>query len=164
MPILCILCYNGSLVTWTVVSLTAAKCKHFILSMSGFAFSYTVNMFILMILYFCLSPEQFCHIIVRIWKIENHVQEHVPRRKHSSSVAIQLQPCKHACFRSNYVATAVVQLLISRSLPNNRFTYHIIILFTLISPVWSTSWSPKISCCMHATCPFTSSCFMSLAQ
>jgi hypothetical protein len=36
-----------------------------------FAFSYTVNMVILMILYdFCLLPEQFCYIIVYVRKVE----------------------------------------------------------------------------------------------
>jgi hypothetical protein len=48
MPILRILCYNGSLVTWTVISLTAASSY---ISMSGFALSYVASMFILMILY-----------------------------------------------------------------------------------------------------------------
>jgi hypothetical protein len=43
MLILLILCYNGSLVTWTVVSSTAAKCKPLIFSMSGFALSYKVK-------------------------------------------------------------------------------------------------------------------------
>jgi hypothetical protein len=43
MPNLRILCYNGSLVIWTVVSLTAAKLKPFVFSMSGFFFSYTAN-------------------------------------------------------------------------------------------------------------------------
>jgi hypothetical protein len=39
MSILRILCYNGSFVTWTVVSLTTAKFKPLIFSMSGFALS-----------------------------------------------------------------------------------------------------------------------------
>jgi hypothetical protein len=74
MPILRILCYNSSLVTWTVVSLTTAKLKPPIFSMSSFAFSYNVNMFIFMILCdFCLLPAQFCYIIVRThtegWKM-----------------------------------------------------------------------------------------------
>jgi hypothetical protein len=34
-----ILCYNGSLVTWTVVSLTTAKFKPLIFSMPGFVLS-----------------------------------------------------------------------------------------------------------------------------
>jgi hypothetical protein len=55
MPFLRTLCYNGSLVTWTVVNLTTDKFKPRIFSMSGFALSYTANMFILMMLYdFCL--------------------------------------------------------------------------------------------------------------
>jgi hypothetical protein len=63
MPMLRILCYNGSLVIWTVVSLTTAKFKPLIFCMSGFTFSYTANMF--MISYdFWLSPTQYCYIIV----------------------------------------------------------------------------------------------------
>jgi hypothetical protein len=57
MPILYILCYNGKLVTGTVVGLTTAKFKPLISSMSGITLSYTANMFILMILYgFSLFP------------------------------------------------------------------------------------------------------------
>jgi hypothetical protein len=58
MPVLRILCYNGNLATWTFISLmTTTKFKPLIFSMSGFALSYTANMFILMILYdFCLLP------------------------------------------------------------------------------------------------------------
>jgi hypothetical protein len=72
MPVLYILCYNGSLVSWTVVSLTAAKFKPL---MSAFYLSYAANMFILMILCnFCLLPEQICYIIVYIGKTESGVQ------------------------------------------------------------------------------------------
>jgi hypothetical protein len=75
MPILRILCYNGSLVTWTVVRLTTAKFIPLIFFMSDFNLSYTANMFILMILYdFCLSLAQFCYIIVYIRKVEICVQ------------------------------------------------------------------------------------------
>jgi hypothetical protein len=75
MPILRILCYNGSSVPWTVVSLTTAKFKPLIFSVSGFAVSYTANTFILMILYdFCLLPVKFCCIIVYIRKVESYVQ------------------------------------------------------------------------------------------
>jgi hypothetical protein len=75
MPILRILCHNGSLVIWTVVSLTTAKFKSLIFSISGSALSYTANAFILMILYdFCLSPAQVCYIIVHIRKVESSVQ------------------------------------------------------------------------------------------
>jgi hypothetical protein len=50
-----ILRYNGSLVIWTVVSLTVTEFKSFVFSMSGFALSYDANIFILMILCdFCL--------------------------------------------------------------------------------------------------------------
>jgi hypothetical protein len=41
MPILRILCYNGTLVTWTVVSFTTAKCKPVIFSVPGFTLSCT---------------------------------------------------------------------------------------------------------------------------
>jgi hypothetical protein len=70
-----ILCYNGRLTTWTVVSLTKAKFKPLMFSIPGFAFTYTANMFILMILYdFRLSLEQSCYIIVYIRKAESCVR------------------------------------------------------------------------------------------
>jgi hypothetical protein len=75
MPNLGTLWHNGSLVIWTVVSLTTAKFKRLIFSVSAFTLSYKVNIFILMILYdFCLSPESFCYIIVYIRKVESCVQ------------------------------------------------------------------------------------------
>jgi hypothetical protein len=75
MPVLCILFYNGSWVTWMVLSLTTAKFKPLIFSVSGFALSYTMNMFILIILYdLFMSRAQFCYIIVYMGKIESHVQ------------------------------------------------------------------------------------------
>jgi hypothetical protein len=75
MPILRILYYNGSLVTWPVVSLTTAKFKPHILSVSGFPFSYTTNMFILMILYdFCLLPAHFYYIILYKGNVKSRVQ------------------------------------------------------------------------------------------
>jgi hypothetical protein len=75
MPILRILCYNGSVVTWTVVSLTTAKFKPLVFSVPGFVLSYAANMFILMVLCdFCLFPAQFCYIIVYTRKVENRVQ------------------------------------------------------------------------------------------
>jgi hypothetical protein len=68
--ILLILSYNGSL-----VSLTAAKFNPLIFSLSGFAFSYDANMFILMILYdFCLLPAQFLYIVVNTWEVESRVE------------------------------------------------------------------------------------------
>jgi hypothetical protein len=73
MPVLFILCYNGSLVTWTVVSLIAAKFKpHFFVP--NFALSYAANMASLMILHeLCLLPTRFCCIIVYIRKFESRV-------------------------------------------------------------------------------------------
>jgi hypothetical protein len=45
--ILRISCYNGGLVTWTVLSLTTAKFKPLVFSLCGFALSYSANIFIL---------------------------------------------------------------------------------------------------------------------
>jgi hypothetical protein len=76
-PILRILCYNGSLVTWTAVSLTTTKFKPLIqvFSMPGFTLSYIANMFILIILYdLCFLPAKFCHIIIYIRKVESRMQ------------------------------------------------------------------------------------------
>jgi hypothetical protein len=42
MSVLLILCYNGSLVTWTVISLTASKFKPHIFSVPGFALPYKI--------------------------------------------------------------------------------------------------------------------------
>jgi hypothetical protein len=50
--------------------------------------------------------------------------QHVPRVKHCSSVAVKLLPWNHICLRSRYIATAVLVLLISRSLPSNGSTCH----------------------------------------
>jgi hypothetical protein len=75
-PILRILCHKGSFVTWTVVSLTAAKSKPLTCSVSGFALFCAANMFILMILYDnCLLLAQFSYIIVYILKVESRVQQ-----------------------------------------------------------------------------------------
>jgi hypothetical protein len=49
--------YNGSLVTRTVVCLTAAKYKPLVFSVTGFALSNGANIFIIMILHdLCLLP------------------------------------------------------------------------------------------------------------
>jgi hypothetical protein len=72
-PILHILCYNGSLVTWTIVSLTIAKFKLLIFSMFGFALLCTANMFMLMIL--CV----LCYVMLRptasrpVWVSSTHL-------------------------------------------------------------------------------------------
>jgi hypothetical protein len=82
MPTLRILCYNGSLVTSTVISLTTAKFKCLIFSMSGFALSYTENMFILIILYdFCWLPAQFYYVNLYIRKVEWLIQVKVQSSK-----------------------------------------------------------------------------------
>jgi hypothetical protein len=56
-PIISRSCYNSSLVTWTVVCLTAPKFKPLIFPVSGFVFSNVANVCIFMILDdFCLLP------------------------------------------------------------------------------------------------------------
>jgi hypothetical protein len=93
MPLVLILCYNGRLVTWTVVSLTTAKFKPITFSTSGFALSYADTMFILMILYdFCLLPAQFCCTIVYIRKVKSRVQ-----------IADRCAPCKFSRGAQNLV-------------------------------------------------------------
>jgi hypothetical protein len=54
-PIINFSCYNGCLLTWTVVCLTAAKFKSLIFLVPGFALSNVANIFIFMILYKQLS-------------------------------------------------------------------------------------------------------------
>jgi hypothetical protein len=70
MSILLILCYNGSLVTWTVISFTAAKFKLLIFFVPGFAVSYAANMFILMILFLLVACTilLYNHIHMEGWK------------------------------------------------------------------------------------------------
>jgi hypothetical protein len=73
--IMAILFYSISLVTWAVLSLTAAKFKPLIPSEPGFSISYPTNTLILMILYnFCLLPAQFRYITLYILKGESGVQ------------------------------------------------------------------------------------------
>jgi hypothetical protein len=56
-PIISSSCYNGSLSTWTVVCLTAAKFKPLIFPVSGFTLFNVANICIFMISYdFCLLP------------------------------------------------------------------------------------------------------------
>jgi hypothetical protein len=68
---LLVLRYDGSLFAWTVVSLTASKFKPLIFSMSVFALTYTVNMFILMTNGFRKGPQNTYVLILRhdAWKI-----------------------------------------------------------------------------------------------
>jgi hypothetical protein len=63
------------LITWTDISFTTAKFNPLIFSVYGIALFYTVNMFILMILYdFCMLPTHFCYIIVYTRKVESCMQ------------------------------------------------------------------------------------------
>jgi hypothetical protein len=61
MPILFTLRYNGSLVTWTIVSLTATKFKHSAFSVSGFALPYAANIVIVMIFYDFWSESELLY-------------------------------------------------------------------------------------------------------
>jgi hypothetical protein len=102
MPILFILCYNGSLVTWMVVSLTTTKFKPLIFSVSGFALTYVMNIFMLMDPW--LLPAKFCYIIIYIQKVEDRVEI-------SDSVHFgNFQWCKELCF-------AVIAILRAKCLP-----------------------------------------------
>jgi hypothetical protein len=74
MPDLFNLGYNGSIVTWTVVSLTAAKFQPLIFSVSGLALSYPTNIVVMILYVLCLLPAQFFHIIVYVRKVESHVE------------------------------------------------------------------------------------------
>jgi hypothetical protein len=69
-----ILLYYGSLDTWTVVHMTAAKFNPLIFSVSGFALSNAANISIFMILYgFCLLPAWVCHVIINIRNLESEL-------------------------------------------------------------------------------------------
>jgi hypothetical protein len=58
---------NDSLVTWTVIHMTASKFKPLIFSVSGFALSNVSNIFIFMILDdFSLLPAWFCYLIINV--------------------------------------------------------------------------------------------------
>jgi hypothetical protein len=91
------LCCNGSLVTWTVVSLTSAKFEPHIFSVMGFALSSISNIWIMMISYdFCVLPPWFCYEIVNVWSFEKHVQ-----------IADQCAPWKSATGVENLVLHAL---------------------------------------------------------
>jgi hypothetical protein len=71
---------NDSLVTWTVIHMTAAKFKPLIFSVLGFALSSVANIFIFMILDdFCLLPAWFCYVIVnvRYWTAVSQSQSYI---------------------------------------------------------------------------------------
>jgi hypothetical protein len=95
--VLLILCFNGRLVTVTVVSLTATKFKPHIFSACRFTLSYAVHMFIIMILYdFYLLPAQFCYIVIYLQKVESRVQ-----------IMDWCAPWKIFCFAENPVLWAL---------------------------------------------------------
>jgi hypothetical protein len=77
--------YNDSLVTWTVVHMTASKFKHLsVFSVSGFALSNITNNCIFMILDdFCLLPAWFCYVIINVRYMENlmHIVNRCALRK-----------------------------------------------------------------------------------
>jgi hypothetical protein len=107
MLILRILCYNGSLVAWTVVSFTIAKFKPLILYMPGFTMFYTANMFIFMILYdFSLLPA--CPIL-----LYNHILTeglNLCANRWPVCTLENFQWCVEPCFRC-------ATILIDRCLP-----------------------------------------------
>jgi hypothetical protein len=104
MLMLCILCYNGSLVIWKVVSLTNVKFSPLIFYMSGFALSYTTNVFILMILYdFYLLTAQFCLISVYIYIYNGRLKVVCKSQTsaHLGKFPMMLRPlfCRHCNFK-----------------------------------------------------------------
>jgi hypothetical protein len=79
------------------LSLTTAKFKPLIFSMSGFVLSYPANMFILMILHdFCLLPAQFYYAVVYIQRVESRVQ-----------ITDRRSPCKISNSAENLVLQAL---------------------------------------------------------
>jgi hypothetical protein len=105
------LCYNGSLVTWLVVSLTTAKFNPLIFSMYWFTLSYAANMFILMILYdFCLFPAQFCYMYNHI-----HMEDWKLRINPGSMCNLKdFQWCGEPCFAGTAILRGSCLLLIPR--------------------------------------------------
>jgi hypothetical protein len=67
-------------------------------------------------------PASLDWLSITVLLITSRYRQH---RKHHSCCCFQLPMCKHACLWSCYMVMAVVQLLISRSLPSNGFTCHI---------------------------------------
>jgi hypothetical protein len=87
MSILHILCYNSSLVTWTVVSLITAKFKPIIFSVSGFALSCASNKFILMIIY--IGPhwkQSLQHFLIFVFLVFVAAEVCLPSRCVASGV------------------------------------------------------------------------------
>jgi len=66
--------FNDTLVTWTVISLTAAKFKPRVLPVHGFDLSYVANSCISVILDdYCLLPAQLCNKNTEVRNVESHV-------------------------------------------------------------------------------------------
>jgi hypothetical protein len=66
-PVLSSSRYNGSLVTWTVVLLTAAKFKPLVFSVPGFAMSNIANICILCALENCQWCGEPCFAVCNAW-------------------------------------------------------------------------------------------------
>jgi hypothetical protein len=140
MSILRILCYNGSLVTWTAVSLTTAKFKPLILSFSGSPCPTREHVhshdFIWLLLVACtillhnrIHRENWKPCATRgpVYTLENfkYCGETCPvyssaartaQKSHLLTVAVQLLPWEHVYLRSRYSVTVVLHLHIPRSL------------------------------------------------
>jgi hypothetical protein len=125
MSILRILCYNSSLVPWTVVRLTTAMFKPLIFSWPGFNLSYTTNIFILMSLYdFWLLPAQVLYNRKMGLLSTNLLitSRHGPHKKHISPIVA----CLFIAFlRSNdpgagyrKLSSSIVACML-RTLPSN---------------------------------------------
>jgi hypothetical protein len=82
MPMLRILCYNGTVVTGTVVSLTTSKFKPLVVSTSGFTLFYTEIMFTLIICYFysVKTQQPLSYIFTSVLHVSarlSHLQVHI---------------------------------------------------------------------------------------
>jgi hypothetical protein len=120
-----ILCYNGSLVTWTVVSLTTAKFKPLIFSVFGFALSYTANMFILVILYdFCFLIMRNVHLLFMNPSILFNCHRHISVQRTTTNTLFLLITCwdlEYAC-NYNYILVWCLRALLKHN-RHNRCNY-----------------------------------------
>jgi hypothetical protein len=149
-PIISCSGYNGSLVAWTVVCLTAAKFKPHIFPVLGFALSNVANILIFMILYdFCLF--ELCPAY-NPSTLSN-------RRKHRFQqflyCCVLIRCCgevarivsMRTCFvcEARYPVTALVYFRISRSLPSNGSTHYSILPLSFTSIFLYFPFFPSIS-------------------
>jgi hypothetical protein len=74
--------YNDSLVTWTIIHMTAAKFKPLIFSVSGLDLSNVANIFMILD-DFCLLPAWFCYAIINVRYMKSliHIANRCARRK-----------------------------------------------------------------------------------